>query len=801
MSKMFKSKITLKYESKDLEREYTTMRLKTSRLINIIFSSITLVFSIVNVILFSFKDIDDNSFVHSKYTTYIATCCICVVFLLSVFTTNPKVQIFISYFNFFFELYPFFCLRIYLNTFHGAEVMYQTLTYTLQLLFRLLWFLTNALDFFEGSLTAAIKLLVVYISFGPLTPLRLHYEYAIHGAVMIMQFVIIYLYVYEKKKAFYYNTKLKKQNTWYDSIVQNMDSGFIKVKSERIIFMNESLYTKVKMFQDLDQIDLGLLRQPELEAIPLKPSKTTSSLILNTLFKDIILNDKQYNTDDQWVNCKNISKALNSGNHFDLIGTLKLNINTDTVIYYEVFGRFHIIGNEEVYGFLFKDITISKINAELKYKTLFLSKVAHEFKNPLLSIHEFVNQIRDILLPNINKIKFEELLQNIESISDYLIILIKDMDFYSHLTNERLMELNKDEVNIDDIITYCKNISEALINKSHKKINFKTEIKNSLAKFYTDEIKLKQILINLLSNAVKFTTVGSILLKISSVNNYIEFQVQDTGRGINNQQKAKLFYPFFDDVITSKNPTGIGLGLGLYIVKNLLSLLGSEILYDSEEGKGSLFKFKLPLGTIESSYILSTKQSIDNAIKPKDEISNCSANTKTIDYNPFYIYNNYDNGKLTTTNAFDYYMSKDSSSDDTLNSNNDYNYIIVVDDEEITRKSTVRFINKYFTELTNLKILEASDGFECLCLYYKTKKKGIELSCIISDETMNYLNGSDCSRILQEIYKIKNVTRRIPFFLLTAYENFDIDQSGINEVFSKPLSKNHLNIIRSKLII
>jgi signal transduction histidine kinase len=801
MSKIFKSGMTLKYESKDLEREYTTMRLKTLKLINIIFSSIALVFSIMNTILFSLKDINDNIFVHSRYTTYIATCCIFVILLLSAFTRSPKVQIYISYFNFFFELYPFFCLRIYLNTFHGAEVIYQTLIYTLQLLFRLLWFLTNALDFFEGSFISAIKLLVVYVSFGPLTPLELHYEYTIHGAIIIIQFSIIYLYVYEKKKAFYYNAKLKKQNIWYDSIIQNMDSAFIKVKSERIIFMNESLYDKLKMFQELNEVDLDLLRQSDLEAIPLKPSRTTSSLILNTLFKNIILNDKQYNSDDQWVNCKNISKALNSGNRFGLIGTLKLNINTDSVIYYEVFSRFHLIGNEEVYGFLFKDITISKINAELKYKTLFLSKVAHEFKNPLLSIHEFVNQIRDILLPNINKIQFEELLQNIESISDYLIILVKDMDFYSHLTNERFQELNKDEVSMDDIITFCKNISEALVNKSHKKISFKAEIKNSPAKFYTDEIKLKQILMNLLSNAVKFTTVGSILLKISCVDNFIEFQVQDTGCGINSQQKAKLFQPYFDDIIISTNPTGIGLGVGLYIVKNLLSLLGSEILYESEENKGSLFKFKLPLGITDRPNILPRKQSIINDIKPKDEISECSTNTKKVDYNPFFIYNNDNNNRQITTNASDYYMSRDSSSDVSLCSNKDYNYIIVVDDEQVTRKSTVRFINKYFNELTNLKILEASDGFECLCLYYKAKKKGIELSCIISDETMNYLNGSDCSKILQEIYKMKNVARKIPFFLLTAYENFDIDQSGINEVFSKPLSKSHLKIIQSKLII
>jgi hypothetical protein len=230
------------------------MRLKTLRLINIIFSSIALVFSIANVIVFSFKDIDDNTFVHSKYTAYITTCCISAVFLLSVFTTSPKVQIYISYFNFFFELYPFFCFRVYLYT-HGAEFIYQTLIYTLQLLFRLLWFLTNALDFFEGSFISALKLLVIYILFGPFTPLKLHYEYTIHGTIMLLQFAIIYLYVYEKKKAFYYNAKLKKQNVWYNSIIQNMDSAFIKVKSERIIFMNESLYDKLKMFQDLNQID------------------------------------------------------------------------------------------------------------------------------------------------------------------------------------------------------------------------------------------------------------------------------------------------------------------------------------------------------------------------------------------------------------------------------------------------------------------------------------------------------------------------------------------------------------------
>jgi signal transduction histidine kinase len=802
MPKIFKNILTLKYESLDLETKYTRMRLKNIKLLNIIFSSIALIFSLTNTILFSINDSTERAYLHTRYITYTTTGSVFIVFLMAILVENPRIQVYISYFNFFLELYPFYCLRIYISTIQDALISFQTLVYIIQLLFRLLWFFTNILDFMEGALLAIIKLIATYVCFGPLTPFEFHYKFALHNVIVTIQFAIIYFYVYEKKKAYYYNKKLKDQNLWYNSIIQNMDNGFLKVKSERIIFVNESLCDKLKMIQEFGQDDFDLLRPSGLGSISLRPTKSKSTLILNTLFKNIEINDSQFDDDNTWVNCKNITKAKNSDNHFNIIGMLKLIINADQVIYYEVFSRFmYLIDNEEVYEFMFKDISISKMNAELKYKTLFLSKIAHEFKNPLLSIHEFVNQIRDIILQIFcyNKLKIEELLQGIESISDYLIILVKDMDFFSHVTSDKSAILVKNEIRVNDIVTFCKNITEILIKKAHKNIIFKTEIENSPNILLTDEIKLKEILINLLSNAVKFTTNGSIFLKISvDSDNFIEFQVQDTGKGIDKQKEDKLFQPFFDDVITSKkDPTKIGFGLGLYIVKELLSLLDSEILYESEEGKGTIFKFKLPLGNILSSYIPYRKKSTDTTSML--EVYNYSNTTQKINYNPIYLHNA--NNKLNTALDNELNDNFENSINNSYHSNVDYKYILLTDDEPMTRKSTIRLINKYFNnDLTiKLKILEASDGIECLYVYYQTKKKGIELSCIISDETMNYLNGTESAKILQNIYSVKNITG-IPFYLLTAYEQFNVKDCGIDDVFSKPLSISHLNVIRAKIM-
>jgi signal transduction histidine kinase/CheY-like chemotaxis protein len=802
MRRLFKSRITLKYENEDLEKEYTQMRHKSLKLYNIIYSSISLAFSIVNTVLFTLCNLKEPHYLHSKYSTYITTAYFVIIFLFSVLTSKPKIQEYTSYINFFFFLYPFFCFNVYLTAMPNVDPFYHILVYTMLSLYNLVWYFSGTIDFMEGSIIDIAILVATYMSTGPVYPLNLHFRFSIHAIIVLIELIFTYSYVYEKKKAFYFNKKLESQNLWYDSIIQNMDSGFIKVQANRIIFINKTLYDKLNSIEEFCNIDMtsNIKRLYNAETSYLIPSREECAVILRLLFSNLLINDSQYKNENNWVNCKNISKDINNNHQFRVIGTLKLHTNSSQ-IYYEVLSRFkYSKDNEEVYEFMFKDISASKINAELKYKTLFLSKIAHEFKNPLLSIHEFINQIRDILsqASNYEKLKAEELLQSIESISDYLIILIKDMDFFSQKTSEKPTELVKDKVNLNDIIIFCKNITEALIKKSHKNIIFKVQFENCPSVIYTDEIMLKEVLINLLSNAVKFTNVGYILLKISTSNNqFIEFQVQDTGRGISSSQKAKLFQPFFDDVITTKHPTGIGLGLGLYIVKELLSALGSELMYESEVNKGTFFAFKLLLGS-EEPLCKPYKNTLTEPIAQLEDsrLSNYSNITKQIDCFPFLPHNE---DQRTSLGVEHHCTCNYTGFNISFNLDTGYKYIILVDDETITRKSTMRLIDNYFNKITNLKVLEASDGFECLYLYYQAKKKGIELSCIISDETMDYLNGTECARILRTVYSLKSYPK-IPFFLLTAYEKYNIQDYGIEEVFSKPLSRNHLKIIKAKIL-
>jgi signal transduction histidine kinase/CheY-like chemotaxis protein len=804
MFSMFESKLTLKYDNKDLEKEYTESRLRPLRLFNIIYSSVSLAFSIVNTILYALSNFKEMPLLHAKYITYITTAYFLVIFLLALFTSNKKIQLYTSYFNFLFYVIPYFCLRLYIDEINDIDFAYHVLIYTVQVLYGLVWFFTGTVDFKEGSLITALVLLVDYISFGPITPLNMHYRFVINAIVVLFQISITYLYVYEKKKAYYFNKKLKSQNVWYDSIIQHMDSGFIKIKSDRIIFINKTLYSLIEEYYGTDTI-YNMKRFSDIEGFSFVFPRVRSLLILKLLLKNFEINDSEFRNEDNWLSCKAITKGLGSRYCFKVVGTVKMCTNTGN-LFYEVSSRFkYSRNNEEVYEFMFKNISISKINAELKYKTLFLSKIAHEFKNPLLSIHEFINQIRDILLVNSNDgNKINEILQNIESMSDYLVILIKDMDFFSLKTSEKPPELNIDDVRINDIISFCKNITQALIKRSRKEITFKVEVEDCPVTLYTDEIKLKEILINLLSNAVKFTNNGYILLKIcksiddsNSIDSCFEFQVQDTGKGINTEQKTKLFKTYFDDVVTSKNPTGIGLGLGLYIVKELLSVFGSEIIFESEEGKGTTFKFKLPIKPSDQSFSKPQlrKQSTGHTIKSDDglcNLSNYSHVTRQVDYNPMLLH---DPEHQCVRSSMPVEIN-DLSLNNSIQLDKQYKYILLVDDETVTRKSTKRVLDNYFSKIAKLKILEASDGFECLYLYYITMKKGVKLNCIISDETMDYLNGTECARILQNIWNLKNMPK-VPFYLLTAYECLDIKDCGIDDMFTKPLSKRHLNIIKS----
>jgi signal transduction histidine kinase len=141
-----------------------------------------------------------------------------------------------------------------------------------------------------------------------------------------------------------------------------------------------------------------------------------------------------------------------------------------------------------------------------------------------------------------------------------------------------------------------KQVVEALsIEITKKNIILKMDM-DSNNRINTDEARFKQILFNLIGNAVKFTPInGEIIVKTrKNGQNQVDIHIIDNGIGISREDMNKLFKPFqqIDMSITKHYP---GSGLGLYLTKKLINVLGGRISIQSEKGKGSDFNFILPI--------------------------------------------------------------------------------------------------------------------------------------------------------------------------------------------------------------
>ena len=157
---------------------------------------------------------------------------------------------------------------------------------------------------------------------------------------------------------------------------------------------------------------------------------------------------------------------------------------------------------------------------------------------------------------------------------------------------DEVFRINRKEVDFSKLAAEVADQVSSLIRQKKQTLN--AEVPRTLLTIMADDQRVEQILLNLLSNAIKFTPEGGqIYLKAGYEGNRLIVRVQDTGPGIPNEEKQKLFQPYYH---LSTDRSGIpGLGLGLAITKQLVELHGGAIWVQSEVGKGSTFSFSLPL--------------------------------------------------------------------------------------------------------------------------------------------------------------------------------------------------------------
>lgn len=246
------------------------------------------------------------------------------------------------------------------------------------------------------------------------------------------------------------------------------------------------------------------------------------------------------------------------------------------------------------------DLEKAKAKAEraVESKSDFFAVMSHEMRTPLNAIIGSINLMpRDAM-----SIEQIELLEISVSAAHQLLSVINDVLDYSKMEAGKL-ELEMSEFDIANIVNdVIAIVNPIAAGKGLELIAEEGEILNQVV--IGDNGKIKQVLLNFLTNAIKFTEKGAVQLQVRRIetkddNATIEFRVVDTGIGVSEEDKEKLFQQFWTSSI-SRGYQGRGTGLGLDIAKRMTHLMGGEITCESVVGKGSAFSVSLPLEFVTS---------------------------------------------------------------------------------------------------------------------------------------------------------------------------------------------------------
>jgi len=234
-------------------------------------------------------------------------------------------------------------------------------------------------------------------------------------------------------------------------------------------------------------------------------------------------------------------------------------------------------------------------------KSDFLANMSHEIRTPINA----VIGMNEIILRESKDENILEYANNIKGASQSLLALINDILDFSKI------EAGKMQIVCGDykIASLVRDVSNMMLVKSkNKKIDFNVDVDESLPSvLYGDEMRIRQILLNLLNNAWKYTPAGRIDFSIKGTalrddELMLCFEVKDTGIGIKEEDKGKLFQQF-ERIELKQNRNIEGTGLGLAITYLLVDNMQGKIEVDSVYGEGSAFRVFLPQKVVSNEMV------------------------------------------------------------------------------------------------------------------------------------------------------------------------------------------------------
>lgn len=246
-------------------------------------------------------------------------------------------------------------------------------------------------------------------------------------------------------------------------------------------------------------------------------------------------------------------------------------------------------------------------------KSTFLANMSHEIRTPINGILG----MDELIIRECQDKELKEYAYQIQDSGQILLSLVNDILDFSKIESGK-MEIIPVEYRMCTMLNDLINMIKVRAEK--KNLNLQLKIQETIPDgLYGDEVRIRQVITNLLTNAVKYTSKGQITLEMSGEyvgRDEIELQVRvaDTGKGIREEDKQKLFTAF-ERLEEKENRNIEGTGLGLALSQRILHNMGSKLEFESVYGKGSVFFFTIrqgvkdntPVGDFQKKY----KQSLN----------------------------------------------------------------------------------------------------------------------------------------------------------------------------------------------
>jgi signal transduction histidine kinase len=240
-------------------------------------------------------------------------------------------------------------------------------------------------------------------------------------------------------------------------------------------------------------------------------------------------------------------------------------------------------------------------NAQLhrldKAKDDFISMASHQLRTPLTSVKGYISMVREGDAGKITKAQ-DQLLGEAFTSSERMVHLINDFLNVSRLQTGKFL-IDKRPVNLAKVIE--QELDSLMTNAKSRNLTFTYSAPKDFPMLNLDEDKMRQVVMNFSDNAIYYSTEGTkVKVKLAVEGKEAVFTVTDTGIGVPRAEQSQLFNKFYR-ASNARKQRPDGTGVGLYLAKKVIDAHGGKVIFESTEGKGSTFGFRLPIDELRAT--------------------------------------------------------------------------------------------------------------------------------------------------------------------------------------------------------